>query len=76
MNVGVVGGGLAGLATASALHAAGHAVTVYEAAAQIGGRMGTVTMEDHPVDVGFHVLPVDALVLMYIVLRARFPSTQ
>ncbi|MEC8312071.1 MAG: FAD-dependent oxidoreductase, partial [Candidatus Thermoplasmatota archaeon] len=56
MDVGVVGGGLAGLATASALHAAGHAVTVYEAAAQIGGRMGTVTMEDHPVDVGFHVL--------------------
>lgn len=56
MNVGVVGGGLAGLATASALHAAGHSVTVYEAAAHIGGRMGTVTMEDHPVDVGFHVL--------------------
>ncbi|DAC17012.1 MAG TPA: NAD(P)-binding protein [Candidatus Poseidoniaceae archaeon] len=31
VNVGIVGGGLAGLATAAALHAAGHDVTVYEA---------------------------------------------
>ena len=56
VNVGIVGGGLAGLATAAALHASGHDVTVYEASAQIGGRMGTIDMEGHPVDVGFHVL--------------------
>ncbi|MBM73321.1 MAG: phytoene dehydrogenase, partial [Euryarchaeota archaeon] len=56
MNVGIVGGGLAGLATASALCAAGHNVTVYEASDRLGGRMGTTTMEGHPVDLGFHVL--------------------
>jgi len=56
VNVGIVGGGLAGLATAAALHAAGHDVTVYEASSDIGGRMGTTEMEGHPVDVGFHVL--------------------
>ena len=36
----------------------------------------SIILSLYRVHVGFHVLPVDALVLMHIVLRARFPSTQ
>jgi glycine/D-amino acid oxidase-like deaminating enzyme len=56
MNVGIVGGGLAGLAVAAGLHASGHSVTVYEAGRATGGRMATTEVDGHPVDVGFHVL--------------------
>ncbi len=56
MNVGIVGGGLAGLAVAAGLQAKGHRITVYEAAATPGGRMSTIDVDGHPVDVGFHVL--------------------
>lgn len=50
-SVAVIGAGMAGLAAASALRAAGVAVTVYEARGRIGGRVVT--------DRGWPGLPVD-----------------
>ncbi len=52
----VVGGGLAGLACAHGLAAAGRSVTVIEAADAVGGRARTVWREGRPVDRGFQSL--------------------
>ena len=56
VNVGVVGAGIAGLTVALGLEQAGHDVTLYEASGEIGGRMGSLTVNGHVVDHGFHVL--------------------
>lgn len=56
VKIAVVGAGVAGLAVAVGCEAAGHAVTLYEAKPHIGGRMETVEVAGHPLDVGFHVL--------------------
>ena len=56
MNVAVVGAGIAGLAVAVGLEEAGHNVTVYEAASNLGGRMSSVEFDKYPIDNGFHVL--------------------
>lgn len=56
MHVGVVGAGLAGLATAHAFEHAGHTVEVFESTNRVGGRMNTIMVEGYPLDVGFHVL--------------------
>ncbi len=58
LRIAVVGAGVAGLVTASALGAA-HEVDVYEAEDRLGGHVHTLTIEDetgpHPVDLGFVV---------------------
>ena len=56
MKVAVVGGGLAGLAIALGCEENGHDVTLFEASAELGGRMKTQWEDNHPLDVGFHVL--------------------
>lgn len=58
MNVGIIGGGWAGLAAAVALHDAGCQVHVYEAAEQRGGRARGVSRPGFPVtiDNGQHIL--------------------
>jgi hydroxysqualene dehydroxylase len=55
-RVGVVGGGLAGLAAATALTDAGHRVELFERARLLGGRATSFTVEGVEVDNGQHVL--------------------
>ena len=51
----VVGAGLAGLACAKELHAAGRRVVVVEAADRVGGRVATDEVEGFRIDRGFQV---------------------
>ncbi|MFZ9642516.1 MAG: hydroxysqualene dehydroxylase HpnE [Candidatus Methylopumilus sp.] len=55
-KVAVIGGGLAGLSAASRLAEAGLAVTLFEAAPQLGGRARTVHYQGHILDNGQHIL--------------------
>ena len=55
-EVGIVGGGLAGLACARALTQAGVSCTVYEAADAVGGRVRTARQDGFQIDRGFQVL--------------------
>ncbi len=55
-SVAVIGGGLAGLATALALGSAGHRVTVYEARPFLGGRATSYEVNDVTIDNCQHIL--------------------
>ena len=55
-SVAVIGGGLAGLATALALGSAGHPVTVYEARPFLGGRATSYAVNDITIDNCQHIL--------------------
>lgn len=54
MNVGVVGGGLAGLTAAYELAKAGHRVTVFEKEAQLGGQAATFEIAGERLEVFYH----------------------
>ncbi|MBI3479707.1 MAG: FAD-dependent oxidoreductase [Nitrosomonadales bacterium] len=56
LNVGIVGGGYAGMAAAVALADCGIAVTVFESAPHLGGRARGVTYQDTRLDNGQHLL--------------------
>ncbi len=56
MKIAVIGGGWAGLAAAVRATEAGHAVTLYEMAAQLGGRARTVATKGELLDNGQHIL--------------------
>ncbi len=56
MKLAVVGGGWAGLAAAVRATQAGHAVTVYEMAGQMGGRARGVPIDGLALDNGQHIL--------------------
>lgn len=56
MKVAIIGGGWAGLAAAVELSAAGVAVSVFEAARQLGGRARRVEIDGHLLDNGQHIL--------------------
>ncbi len=56
MRLAVVGGGWAGLAAAVRAIEAGHQVSVFEMAAQWGGRARAVDVEGRPLDNGQHIL--------------------
>lgn len=55
-NVAVIGGGLAGLAAASALSTKGINVSIFEAAPQLGGRARSVNWKGITLDNGQHIL--------------------
>lgn len=56
MDVVVIGAGLAGLRTAGLLVAQGHAVTILEASARLGGRVDTDVVDGFRCDRGFQLL--------------------
>src|SRR5829696_134424 len=56
MKVAVIGGGYAGMAAAVTLAEAGAAVSVFEAAPQLGGRARCVTVNGVALDNGLHIL--------------------
>jgi len=56
LRVAVVGGGWAGLAAAVEATRRGHHVTLFEMAAQPGGRARAVSVADHLLDNGQHIL--------------------
>jgi len=56
LKVAIIGGGWAGLAAAVELSAVGAAVTVFEAARQLGGRARRVDLHGHALDNGQHIL--------------------
>jgi phytoene desaturase len=68
-RIAVVGGGVGGLAAGIRLAAAGHRVTVYEAAAAAGGKCGRVTRDGFTWDSG------PSLLTMPWVLAALFAET-
>ncbi len=55
-QVGIIGGGYAGMAAAVALARRGVRVAVYEAARQLGGRARSVVHNGHKLDNGQHIL--------------------
>jgi phytoene desaturase len=65
----VVGAGLGGLAAAARLAAAGHAVTVLERSADIGGKLGRFARDGHAFDTG------PSLVTMPHLLAELFAAT-
>lgn len=56
LNVGIIGGGYAGMAAAVELAAEGIPVTVFESARQLGGRARGVLHKHTPLDNGQHLL--------------------
>lgn len=56
IDVVIIGGGVAGLACAKWLHAAGRSFILYEAADELGGRVNTDRQEGFLLDRGFQVL--------------------
>ncbi len=65
----VVGAGLGGLAAAARLAAQGHAVVVLEQSEQVGGKLGTLTVDGHVFDTG------PSLVTLPQVYRDLFTAT-
>ena len=67
MRIGIIGGGLMGLALAQRLGASGHAVTVYERAKQVGGLATWQDFGRFTWDRFYHViLPSDAPLIRFI----------
>jgi phytoene desaturase len=51
-KVGIIGSGIAGLAAALRIAAKGHAVTVFEKEAELGGKMGQIQKDNYRFDTG------------------------
>lgn len=56
MNIGIVGGGIAGLTAAYRLGQSGHTVTVYEAGPEIGGQARTFPIAGTRLEIFYHHL--------------------
>ena len=84
MKVVIIGAGVGGLATAVRLAAAGHRVTLYERAREVGGKLGRLTVGEFRFDTGpslvtlpqvfAEVLPDLDLVELDPIVRHRFPD--
>jgi predicted NAD/FAD-binding protein len=76
MRVAIVGAGIAGLAAARALIAAGHEVAMFEAAARPGGHVYTVDADGHAVDLGFIVCNRERYPAFFAMLRELEVATR
>ncbi|MGQ0752401.1 MAG: hydroxysqualene dehydroxylase HpnE [Betaproteobacteria bacterium] len=74
MTVAVLGGGYAGMAAAVTLAERGIPVTVYEAAAHLGGRARRVDYRDAVLDNGLHVLIGACSELLRLVAMVNGPA--
>ena len=52
MKIGIIGAGIAGIATSIRLAAKGHEVTVFEANAYPGGKLSEIRMQGYRFDAG------------------------
>lgn len=74
MNVIVIGSGIAGLATAVRLAAAGHQVTVFEANTYVGGKLTSFVQDGYRFDAGPSLFTMPALVDELFTLCGKNPS--
>jgi len=56
MRIAVIGAGISGLSCAFRLHQQGQSVRVFEAEAEVGGRMSTTHVDGFPIDTGVNLL--------------------
>ena len=67
MRVGIVGAGVAGLAAANVLRAAGHEVTMFEGRHEVGGQVVTFPVGGEPLECFYHhIFTNDTTVIRYI----------
>ena len=67
MRVGIVGAGVAGLAAANVLRAAGHDVTMFEGRHEVGGQVVTFPIGGEPLECFYHhIFTNDTTVIRYI----------
>ncbi|MBI3722126.1 MAG: FAD-dependent oxidoreductase, partial [Fimbriimonas ginsengisoli] len=69
MRVGIVGAGLAGLAAARDLRAAGHQSFIFEKSSQVGGRVETVRAGGYAFDSGATSVAPRGLAIETVLLR-------
>lgn len=69
MRVGIVGAGIAGLATAHELSRSGHEVVVWERRDHVGGRMETVHIDGYVFDTGATSIAPRGLTIEDVMLR-------
>ncbi|MEP6871619.1 MAG: NAD(P)/FAD-dependent oxidoreductase [Anaerolineaceae bacterium] len=75
MNAGIVGAGVAGLAAAKILRAAGHQVTIFEGKPEVGGQVVTFPVGGEPLECFYHhIFTNDTTVIRYIEELALGPS--
>ncbi|MEO8538428.1 MAG: NAD(P)/FAD-dependent oxidoreductase [bacterium] len=67
MRIGIVGAGVAGLAAANVLRAAGHDVTMFEGRHEVGGQVVTFPVGGEPLECFYHhIFTNDTTVIRYI----------
>ncbi|WP_327067761.1 FAD-dependent oxidoreductase [Kitasatospora sp. NBC_01250] len=77
LDVAVVGAGIAGLATAHRLAAAGREVRVFEATARVGGRMAASRHDGYLIDEGAETIALRGYDATWELIRAcALPATQ
>ena len=67
MNIGIVGGGAAGLSAAYEILKSGHGVTVFERSPFLGGQASTFLVRGVPLERGYHHLFTSDLDMIWLI---------